>query len=65
MDTDILAQVISVLSLSLTALGTYIAYKGYIVKTRGKPKEKIHKYSKSNRHACKLSVAFTIKVTKD
>lgn len=65
MNTDILALTISVLSLLLTTIGTYIAYKQYIAKVRGKPKEITCKNSKSNRHVCQLSVAFTIKVTKD
>lgn len=65
MITDMLALTTSVLSLLFTALGTYIAYKEYIVRTREKPKEKTCKHSKSNRQSLrKITVAFTIQVTK-
>lgn len=66
MDINILALVISVLTLLFTAVGTYIAYMEYIVRKRSKPKAEKCKHSKSNRHVlAKLSVAFTIKVTKN
>lgn len=66
MDINFATLIISVLTLLFTAVSTYIAYKGYHVKKRGKPKELKSKHSKSNRHVlAKLSVAFTIKVTKD
>jgi len=65
MNTDNLALVISVLSLLFTAISTYIAYKGYMVSKRGKMKELKCRHRKSNRKVLrKLTVAFSIKVTK-
>lgn len=57
--------IISILTLIFTAFSTYIAYKGYNTRKRGKPKATKCKHNKSNRQVlAKLSVAFIIKVTK-
>ncbi len=65
MNTDEWALVMSVLTLLFTAMSTYIAYKGYMVTRRGKPKRNKCKHGKSNRPVLtKLTVAFSIKVTR-
>ena len=66
MKTDEWALVISVLTLFFTAFSTYITYKGYMLTRRGKPKGSKGGHRKSNRKVlAKLSVALSIKVTKD
>lgn len=65
MNTNDLALVISVLTLFFTAISTYIAYKGYRAKERGKPKDRKCEHKKSNRQSLeKITVAFSIKVTR-
>lgn len=65
MNTDVFALLVSALTLLATVIGTYIAYKGYTLTRRGKPKENKCKHRKSNRQSlAKITVAFSIKVTK-
>lgn len=65
MTTNEWALFVSAVTLIFTAVSTYITYKGYGRRKRGKPSGKKRKHSKSNRISlAKITVAFTIKVTK-
>ena len=65
MDTNELALGVAVLTLIFTAISTYVTYKGYRAKNRGKPKPDKCEQRKCNRQSLrKITIAFSINVTK-
>lgn len=67
MSNEEIGILVALLTLLFTILSTYIAFKGYNTRKRGKPKgtKDEERHDKSNRKSlAKISVAFIIKVTK-
>lgn len=67
MSNEEIGILIAFSTLLFTIIGTYIDYKGYSTRKRGKPKgtKDKERHDKSNRKSlAKISVAFIIKVTR-